>query len=162
MIVINAIAGATADGALPNAAIPGKRIRVELDKMSQICESQRGVFCYLCDNNEDVPAGRLNTPAPTIPLTRLKISLEIVAVPPPEDAPGAGTAAAVASKSCVELFLICLRAGPFDETTALGAPVEKLSTPAAKKAMKTTAENLMVKTFKTKATLLNVEKSKGN
>jgi hypothetical protein len=39
--------------------------------------------------DEHIPAGRLNTPAPTIPLTRLKISLEIVAVPPPED-PGAG------------------------------------------------------------------------
>ena len=28
------------------------------------------------------PAGRLKTPAPTIPLTRLNISLEIVALPP--------------------------------------------------------------------------------
>jgi hypothetical protein len=33
--------------------------------------------------NDAMPAGNESTPAPTIHLTRLKISLDIVAVPPP-------------------------------------------------------------------------------
>lgn len=46
---------------------------------------------------QNSPAGRLSTPAPTMLLTRLNISLGIVAVPPPVVAAGAPLAAAGSS-----------------------------------------------------------------
>jgi hypothetical protein len=65
-----------------------------------------------CNGNKtNLPAGKLNTPAPTMLLMRLKTSLGIVAVPPPCCAPprsgSSGTAAAADDEpsfpSCVEV-----------------------------------------------------------
>ena len=71
-----------------------------------------GIAALGASPNAAMPAGRDRTPTPTIPLTRLKISLGIEAVPPPTAASCPPPRAAVVTAEGDERFGLVMRLAP--------------------------------------------------